>query len=104
MEQQFLTISELAQALGGRLRELRIRRGYEQTTVAELAGVSDRTVRNLEHGQGAKIESLLRVLKALGALEGLDALVPAPPSINPLALLKSQKPRQRVVRRRRKTE
>jgi hypothetical protein len=41
------------------------------------------------------METLLRVLKALDSLEGIEMLAPQP-SVNPLALLRSAKARQRV--------
>jgi len=43
---------------------------------------------------------LLRVLKALDSLAGIKVLVPKP-SVNPLALLRSEKVRQRVRHPRR---
>ena len=37
--------------------------------VADRAGLSRRTVENLERGQGATLESVLRVARALGVLD-----------------------------------
>lgn len=95
MDYQFLTPEELAQELGSRLRSLRIQRGFEQSELADRAGVAIRTLRALEHGKGSTTETLLRVLKALEALHGLEALAPTP-TISPLALLKRSSPRLRV--------
>lgn len=97
---EFMTIPELARELGERLRDCRLRRRMEQTELAERAGVSDRTVRGLEKGTGSSVESLLRVMKALGILEGLDAMVPPGPSVDPLALLKRKDMPRRVYKRR----
>ena len=72
----------------------------EQTELAERAGVSDRTVRALEKGTGSSLDSLLRVMKALGILEGLEALVPQEPSVDPLLLLKRKKMPGKVYKRR----
>ncbi len=102
MQYDFKTIPELELELGKQAREFRIRRGLEQTEVAELAGVSDRTVRTLEQGRGSSVGTLLRVLKALGALEGLNHLFPAAPTVDPLALLERPRMRSRVVKKRRK--
>ena len=96
----FLTIPELARELGERLRNCRLRRRLEQTELAERAGVSDRTVRGLEKGTGSSVDSLLRVMKALGILEGLDAMVPPEPSVDPLALLKRKNMPSKVYKRR----
>ena len=96
----FMTIPELARELGERLRNCRLRRRMEQTELAERAGVSDRTVRGLEKGTGSSVDSLLRVMKALGILEGLNAMVPPEPSVDPLTLLKRKDMPRRVYKRR----
>lgn len=97
---EFMTIPELAKELGDRLRSCRLKRRFEQTELAERAGISDRTVRALEKGTGSSVESLLRVMKALGILEGLDAMVPPGPSIDPLQLLKRKDMPGKVYKRR----
>lgn len=97
---EFLTIPELARELGERLKNCRLGRRLEQTELAERAGISDRTVRALEKGTGSSVDSLLRVMKALGILEGLDAMVPPGPSVDPLVLLKRKGMPSRVYKRR----
>nr|WP_231966773.1 helix-turn-helix transcriptional regulator [Terriglobus roseus] len=76
---------------------LRLSRNLDQVSTAERAGISEKALRNLESGRGSTIETFLRVLKALDSLDGLDLLVPTP-TVSPLALLRSSKPRQRVRR------
>ena len=93
MQYQFLPISELAQEVGRQVREYRIRKGLEQAQVAEIADISERTVRALEQGGGSSLDTLLRVMKALGTLDGLDKLFPQ-------ALLKRSTPPRRVSRKR----
>ncbi|MCP9490149.1 MAG: helix-turn-helix domain-containing protein [Solirubrobacteraceae bacterium MAG38_C4-C5] len=47
-------------------------RGLTQMQLAERAGVTHTTLRRLEHGQGGvSVENLLRILRALGVLDGL---------------------------------
>lgn len=47
-------------------------RGLTQMQLAERAGVTHTTLRSLEHGQGGvSVENLLRILRALGVLDGL---------------------------------
>lgn len=94
----FKTPHELQVDLGQRIRRLRLQRNLDQRTTAEKAGVAEKSVRNLEAGRGSSVETLLRTLKALDSLEGIDMLAPEP-SINPLALLRSAKPRARVRNR-----
>ena len=75
------TPPDLARDVGARLRELRLQRNMTQDDLARRAGVSRPTVGSLERrGQGT-IETLARVLYALGRERELDALLaPDPPS------------------------
>jgi hypothetical protein len=56
-------------------------------------------VQNLEAGRGSSVQTLLRILKALNYLEGIEILAPQP-TVNPLALLKTKTPPQRARHRR----
>ena len=93
----FKTPDELQTALGERLKRLRLNRNLDQRATAEKAGISERALRNLESGHGSTVETLLRVLKALDYLQGIDMLAPES-SVNPLALLRQSKAPQRVRR------
>jgi DNA-binding XRE family transcriptional regulator len=95
----FKTPSELQFDLGRRLRRLRLSRNIDQRTVAGKAGISEKALRNLESGAGSTVETLLRTLKALGYTQGIDLLAPEA-TVDPLALLHSAKPPQRVRRSR----
>lgn len=66
---------EIGQSVGTwrRLRELTV------AETADRAGISVSTLRRLEHGQGATLETLLRVARALGVLDELTA------SLDPLS-------------------
>ncbi len=46
------------------IQKLRLQRGWSQEQLAELSGLSVRTIQRLERGQPASVESL----KALGAV------------------------------------
>jgi transcriptional regulator with XRE-family HTH domain len=96
---QFATESELQRALGDRIRKLRLSRNSAQHETAEKAGISLSALRNLESGRGATTATLLRTLKALDSLDRLESLVPEV-KFNPVALLKTRKPQQRVHRPR----
>lgn len=93
---------ELQELLGGRLKRLRLNRNLDQRTTAEKAGISEKALRNLESGRGSTVETLLRVLKALDHLQGLDMLAPEA-SVNPLELLRQPKPPLRVRRPRKQS-
>src|SRR3984957_6700649 len=91
----FKSISELQILLGEQVQALRRSRNLDQITTAEKAGISEKALRNLEAGRGSTTDSLLRVLKALDFLDGLELLAPKP-SVSPLALLRTPRARQRV--------
>lgn len=95
----FLAPNELQELLGERLKRLRLGRNLDQRSTAEKAGISEKALRNLEAGRGSTVETLLRVLKALEYLQGLDLLAPEP-SVNPLDLLRQAKQPQRARRQR----
>jgi transcriptional regulator with XRE-family HTH domain len=94
----FATIQELMIALGEQLRDRRIGRNLQQTALAARAGVTVRTIRDLERGHGGRVASLLKVLKGLEAERWLESLAPKA-TLSPMALLEGQKkPRSRVRR------
>ena len=93
----YATVSALEAQLGTRLRQLRLDRNIEQTTLAERAGVGLRSLQRLELGQGSTTHTLLSVLRALGREEWLNTVAPVP-TINPLTLPHSNQPRRRARR------
>ena len=95
----FDTAPELQIALGERMRRLRLSRNIDQRTAADKAGISEKALRNLEAGRGSTVETLLRTLKALDYLQGIEMMAPEV-SVDPLALLHNSKPQQRVRRPR----
>ncbi len=96
-----LTDSEVIAELGGRLRRYRLRQGVTQADLARDAGVSTRTLGGLERGHDAQLGTLVRLLRALGRLDALDAFLP-PPTVSPMEMLRAGgKQRQRAPRKRR---
>ena len=71
------------QVLGRRLARHRLNRNLTQAAVAAEAGVSTLTVQRIEQGHSSQAANLIRILRALGLLENLDALVPEP-AISPV--------------------
>jgi len=93
------SISNLQGDLGHRVRQLRLARNLDQRTTAERAGISLRALGKLENGRGSTLETLLRTLRALDYVKGIEMLAPQP-TINPLTMLHTPKPPQRVRRPR----
>lgn len=77
-KQDVSTTKSAMQALGERLAQLRLARNFTQAALAREAGTSASSIKRLEAGANASLDTLLRVLKVLG-LDGrlLDSL-PAP--------------------------
>ena len=95
----FHTPKELQVGLGERVRRLRLARNTDQRATADKAGISEKALRNLEAGRGSTVETLLRTLKALDALQGIEMIAPEV-TVDPLAILRSSRPPQRVRRPR----
>ena len=85
---------QLQRQLGEAVRRLRLEHDVDQMTLAEIAGVSRRTVINLEQGRGATTATLVSVVDALGAAEWIETLCP-PPTLSPMALLRMQQEQER---------
>jgi transcriptional regulator with XRE-family HTH domain len=92
-----LRLEDVQAQLGQQLRQLRLRHNLTQRDLAGRAGVAWNVVKRLEAGKGATVESLVKVLRALGHVDWLNTLAPAV-SISPLqiAAARTKAPRQRA--------
>lgn len=89
------------QELGRRLTDARLAHNLTQAALAQEAGVSKRTVERLESGEVAsRLSALVRVLRVLGLLERLEALVPEQ-TISPVEQLKLEGRRRKRASGRR---
>jgi len=90
--------------LGEQFRAMRIRANLEQVDLARRAGISIGALKNLEGGKGSSLKSLIKVARALGRTDWLEALAPRI-SVSPMQMLKARTrdtPRQKVYRPRKK--
>jgi transcriptional regulator with XRE-family HTH domain len=86
--------------LGARIARRRLDLQLTQADVAEQAGVAKRTVERIEAGASAQMLSIIRILRVLDLLAGLNLLIPAA-GPRPMDLLKRKgKLRQRASSRR----
>ena len=91
--------AEIEVLLGARLRELRLLKNLDQQSLAKRAGVSLNAVKHLESGQGARVSSLIKVLRALERIDWLETLAPTV-SISPMQMLmRGSRERKRARRR-----
>ena len=93
-----LSDSALLQELGQRLAQLRLNRNLLQDSLATEAGLSLRTLTRIEAGEPSQTANVLRLLRALGLVENLEAMIPPPP-VSPMQQLQLQgKARKRASR------
>lgn len=64
--------------LGQKLERLRLSKNINQSTLATEAGVSRRTITRVENGEGISLDTLIRVMRALGVVDRLATLLPDP--------------------------
>jgi len=62
--------------LGEQLERHRLLQNIAQTDLAEKAGISARTLRRLESGEGGTLDSFIRLLIALNIDSNLSVLIP----------------------------
>ena len=93
------TSAEWEALLGSRLRELRLLKNLQQSSLAERAGVSLNAIKHLEAGKGARVSSLIKVLRGLDRTDWLEALAPTV-SISPMQMLKRGSRERKRTRRR----
>ena len=93
---KLLTDDAILAETGKRIARCRLDHQLTQADVAEQAGVSKRTVERIEAGASAQMSTIIRILRILDLLPGLDNLVPEP-GPRPMELLKLKgKVRQRA--------
>ena len=97
-----LSDEAILRELGSRLATARLARNLTQAALADEAGISKRTLERLESGEvAARLSALVRVCRALGLVDRLDALVPSP-TVSPVDQLKlAGRRRERASGRRR---
>lgn len=88
---------ELVKMLGARFKEYRLRADITQKEVAEMAGVSILTIHRFENGTAGNITLgiFLLLLKTVGCINDLDALMPEQPE-SPYLYKSNNKKAQRV--------
>lgn len=79
------TTGEVLRELGTRLQRYRLQQDRTLEEVATTAGISSRTLERAEAGENTTLKTLVKVLRALGRIESLDAFLP-PALVSPLQL------------------
>lgn len=91
--------------LGERISQHRLRANLTQAELAAEAGVAKRTLERIEAGGGAETTTLVRILRALNLIDGLNQLLPEiPPSPIAQVELRGKQRRRASGRRSRKPQ
>ncbi|MDY6982675.1 MAG: helix-turn-helix transcriptional regulator [Pseudomonadota bacterium] len=99
-----LSDEAVLQELGRRLAQYRLNLNLTQQALAREAGISLRTLNRIECGEPSQTANVVRVLRALGLLGNVEALVPEAPA-SPIQQLKLKgRARKRASSARRATQ
>lgn len=98
---KLLTDEVILAELGERIASRRLELQLTQAEVAEQAGIAKRTLERIEAGHSAQLSSVVRILRTLDVLPGLDRMIPES-GPRPMELLKHKGKRQRAPGRRAK--
>ena len=86
----FRTVEEWERQFGRAVRRVRQKQRLTQSELAERANISLSATKNLEHGAGSSLSSVVRVARALGRSEWLDSFGPAEPVFSPMEMLRNR--------------
>ncbi len=94
------TTKEVLKEVGERLRGFRLQQNVTQAELADAAGVGHATVKRAEAGENIRLETIVKILRALGRVEALDSFLPEP-LVSPIRLAdQRERGRQRARRSR----
>src|SRR6202451_4934602 len=88
--------------LGRRLTRQRLERNWTQAELAAEAGIGQATVQRAERGESVQMTSMIKLLRALGLLGGLDVAIPESIGLPIARLEREQRRRRRRASGRRK--
>jgi transcriptional regulator with XRE-family HTH domain len=92
-----LTDPAVLAEMGERILRRRLEAGLTQAALATAAGLGKRTVERLEAGKGSDLVSFIKVLRALGVVQNLEAVLPAE-AVRPMELLELRGRERKRVR------
>ena len=90
---EFHTDVQILQELGTRLKTERIRQKMTQETFAKNCGVAKSTVERFEKGESVQFANLLKMLRTLHQLSGIELLLPVTEP-SPMEYLYAKNPKE----------
>lgn len=96
------TTEEILAEIGERIRRYRLQQNRTLDDIAAEAGVAAITAQRAESGSNPTLDTVVRLLRALGRLDALDTFLP-PPLVSPLEVAErsGREPRRARTPRRR---
>ena len=91
--------NEIIKEIGLRIKRQRINMGITQQELANKAGLSLRTITNIECGNDTKLSAIISILRALNILGNIDLLLEEE-IIRPSDYLELKKPRERAKKKK----
>jgi len=91
---ELITDAAVLAELGRRLERHRLERNLTQAQTAAEAGIGQATVQRAERGESVQMTSMVKLLRALGLLDGLDLAIPESIDL-PIAQLEREQRRTR---------
>lgn len=91
---------DILREIGERLQTYRLQQNMTVTQLAERSGAAPRTINRTEAGENSSLETVVKLLRALGRLDALNEFM-EPPTLSPihLAMMKGhQRQRARAPR------
>jgi putative transcriptional regulator len=98
---EIMTDAAVLAELGRRLERHRLERNLTQAELASEAGVGQATVQRAERGESVQMTSMIKLLRALELLAGLDFAIPESIDLPVAQLEREQRKRRRRARGRR---
>jgi len=81
-----ISSGQIEKTICDQLTDIRLSRNMTQSQLSNESGVSLRTIKRLENGEGVTFDTIIRVLIALHLQQNLRVLLPDP-SIRPIELI-----------------
>jgi transcriptional regulator with XRE-family HTH domain len=90
-----ITTNAVVAELGRRFERARLQQNLTQAELALAAGVGEATLRRFESGHSIQLTTLVKLLKAMGLLDGLETVLPEE-TVDPIAELERWRGRRRA--------
>jgi len=95
---EIMTDAAVLAELGRRLERHRLERNLTQAELASEAGIGQATVQRAERGESVQMTSMIKLLRALELLAGLDLAIPESIDLPIAELERQQRGRRRRAR------